>query len=59
MPEVALDVFRSTLVVLGLAQDSQASSQAQTSQSQAADTGSSNADAATEVTQESTAISSQ
>ncbi|XP_042456319.1 uncharacterized protein LOC122040899 isoform X1 [Zingiber officinale] len=57
-PNIRSTLPRSTLVVLGLVQDSQASSQAQTSQSQAADTGSSNADAATEVTQESTAISS-
>ncbi|KAG6523623.1 hypothetical protein ZIOFF_013488 [Zingiber officinale] len=57
-PNIRSTLPRSTLVVLGLVQDSQASSQAQTSQSQAADTGSSNADAATEVTQESAAISS-
>lgn len=51
--------YRSTLVVLGLVQDSQASGPAQTShgQGQAAETGSSAADVATEVTQESTAIS--
>ena len=46
-------VFRSTLVVLGLVNDSQPSGQAQTSQSQPADTVSSAADVATEVTQES------
>ncbi|XP_074592779.1 uncharacterized protein LOC141848631 isoform X2 [Curcuma longa] len=57
-PNIRSTLPRSTLVVLGLVQDAQASSQAQTSQSQAADAGSSNADAATEVTQESTAISS-
>jgi len=45
--------FRSTLVVLGLVNDSQPSGQAQTSQSQPADTVSSAADVATEVTQES------
>lgn len=50
-------MFRSTQVVLGLVQDLQANSQGQTSQSQAADTGSSTADVATELTQESSAVS--
>lgn len=49
-------VFRSTLVVLGLVSDSQPLAQAQTSQSQAADTVSSAADVTTEVTQESTDV---
>ncbi|KAG1339102.1 putative symplekin [Cocos nucifera] len=56
-PNIRSTLPRSTLVVLGLVQDSQASGPAQTSQSQAAETGSSAADVATEVTQESTAIS--
>ncbi|XP_072974798.1 uncharacterized protein [Typha angustifolia] len=56
-PNIRTTLPRSTLVVLGLLQDSQASGQAQTSQSQVADTSSSAADVATEVTQESTAIS--
>lgn len=49
-------VFRSTLVVLGLVSDPQPLAQAQTSQSQAADTVSSAADVTTEVTQESTDV---
>lgn len=57
MPETVYAVFRSTQVVLGLVQDLQANSQGQTSQSQAADTGSSTADVATELTQESSAVS--
>ncbi|XP_026660999.2 symplekin isoform X2 [Phoenix dactylifera] len=56
-PNIRSTLPRSTLVVLGLVQDSQASGPAQTSQSQAAETGSSAADVATEVTQESTAVS--
>ncbi|WOL01913.1 hypothetical protein Cni_G10632 [Canna indica] len=56
-PNIRVTLPRSTLVVLGLVQDSQASSQVQTSQSQAADTGSSTADVTTEVTQESNAVS--
>jgi len=51
---------RSTLVVLGLAEDQQpapAVSQVQSSQNQAADTSSSAADTTTEVTQESSAAS--
>lgn len=50
-------ICRSTLVVLGLVQESQASGQAQASQSQAAETGSSAADGAQEVTQESASVS--
>nr|XP_029120291.1 uncharacterized protein LOC105044609 isoform X2 [Elaeis guineensis] len=56
-PNIRSTLPRSTLVVLGLVQDSQASGPAQTSQSQAAETGSSAADVATEVTQESTGVS--
>lgn len=51
---------RSTLVVLGLAEDQPqqpAATQAQSSQNQAAETSSSAADTATEVTQESSAAS--
>ncbi|CAL9191172.1 uncharacterized protein LOC135583873 [Musa acuminata AAA Group] len=56
-PNIRSSLPRSTQVVLGLVQDLQANSQGQTSQSQAADTGSSTADVATELTQESSAVS--
>jgi symplekin len=60
-PNVRSTLPRSTLVVLGLAEDQQqpapAVSQAQSSQNQAADTSSSAADMTTEVTQESSAAS--
>jgi symplekin len=54
------DFCRSTLVVLGLAEDQPqqpAAAQAQSSQNQAVETSSSAADTATEVTQESSAAS--
>ncbi|RCV14667.1 hypothetical protein SETIT_2G443400v2 [Setaria italica] len=60
-PNVRSTLPRSTLVVLGLAEDQQppppAVSQAQSSQNQAAETSSSAADTTTEVTQESSAAS--
>ncbi|XP_020087002.1 uncharacterized protein LOC109709265 isoform X3 [Ananas comosus] len=56
-PSIRAALPRSTLVVLGLVQESQASGQAQASQSQAAETGSSAADGAQEVTQESASVS--
>jgi len=59
-PNVRSTLPRSTLVVLGLAEDQQpapAVSQVQSSQNQAADTSSSAADTTTEVTQESSAAS--
>ncbi|KAG2647814.1 hypothetical protein PVAP13_2KG241400 [Panicum virgatum] len=60
-PNVRSTLPRSTLVVLGLAEDQQqpapAVSQAQSSQNQAAETSSSAADITTEVTQESSAAS--
>ncbi|KAJ8476753.1 hypothetical protein OPV22_020480 [Ensete ventricosum] len=56
-PNIRSSLPRSTQVVLGLVQELQASSQGHTSQSQAADTGSSTADVATELTQESSAVS--
>ncbi|OEL15347.1 Symplekin [Dichanthelium oligosanthes] len=60
-PNVRSTLPRSTLVVLGLAEDQQqpppAASQAQSSQNQATETSSSAADTTTEVTQESSAAS--
>lgn len=47
--------IRSILVVLGIASDSLSSSQAQTSQSQAGDTGNSEKEAVTEKSKESSA----
>uniref|UniRef100_A0A0E0I635 Symplekin C-terminal domain-containing protein n=1 Tax=Oryza nivara TaxID=4536 RepID=A0A0E0I635_ORYNI len=57
-PNVRSTLPRSTLVVLGLAEDQQQPApQAQSSQNQAAETSSSAADTTTEVTQESSAVS--
>uniref|UniRef100_A0A0D9X398 Symplekin C-terminal domain-containing protein n=1 Tax=Leersia perrieri TaxID=77586 RepID=A0A0D9X398_9ORYZ len=57
-PNVRSTLPRSTLVVLGLAEDQQQPApQAQNSQNQAAETSSSAADTTTEVTQESSAVS--
>lgn len=50
---------RSTLVVLGLAEDQPAATQLQSSQNQAAETSSSAADTATEATQEPSAAGSR
>ncbi|KAJ0979353.1 hypothetical protein J5N97_014827 [Dioscorea zingiberensis] len=57
LPNIRSTLPRSTLVVLGLVHDSQTSGKTQTSQSQAADVSSSTTDVATEVMQESTALS--
>ncbi|XP_058110235.1 uncharacterized protein LOC131253301 isoform X3 [Magnolia sinica] len=56
-PNIRSSLPRSTLVVLGLVQESQSANQPQTSQTQTAGASNSGADAATEVTQESPAIS--
>ncbi|KAF0908600.1 hypothetical protein E2562_026648 [Oryza meyeriana var. granulata] len=56
-PNVRSTLPRSTLVVLGLAEDQQPVPQAQSSENQATETSSSAADTTTEVAQESSAVS--